>query len=280
MMNIIIPAHNEENYLGRCLASLLTSHSVMEGGIPVPVQLIVAANGCTDRTVEIARTHEAATHLRGWSLQVLDLKQASKPNALNAADAIADDGVLVYVDADIAVGPALLSLTWAALKDPAPRFASGRMEITEPATFASRAYRDIYMRVPFQTKTIPAAGYFAVNRAGRRRWDRFPNIIADDLFARLNFTPQERILVNEVYHWELAEGFRALTRVRRRQDRGTRELFACYPELAENEDKPGFESGELKRLLNRFPIGMVIYCTVSALARLPIGGKGWARARN
>ncbi len=279
MISVIIPAHNEENYLGVCLSTLLASRPVTAKNRQVPVEIIVAANACTDRTVEIARAYEPAARLRGWFLEVLDLKQGGKTYALNEADMRATGDIRVYVDADIVVGPALLDLTWAGLRGEAPAYASGHGQIAQAATFATRAYREIYMRIPFRTKTIPGGGYFSVNSAGRARWNRFPDIIADDLFVRLNFAPEERVLINEVFRWELTEGFRALIRVRRRQDRGTRELLACFPDLLRNEDKPGFEPGEFWGLATRFPFGMIVYCAVSVLARIPVGMKTWARGR-
>lgn len=279
MLSVIIPAHNEENYLGACLAMLLASHALDAQG-NVPVEIIVAANACTDRTVEIAHSYEPAARLRGWRLKVLDLERGGKTHAINAAEARASGTIRAYLDADILVGPALLKLTWEALHGPAPRYASGRFEIAPATSFATRAYRRIYKRVPFQTKTIPGGGYYSVSAAGRKRWGAFPDLLADDLFVRLNFAPGERIRLDEGYRVELTEGFVPLVRVRRRQDRGTRQLLACHPELARNEDKPGFDPGELRRLIARFPASMVVYCLVGALARIPAARGGWARGRD
>src|SRR2546423_1022907 len=48
LISIIIPAHNEERYLGRTLEALhRQTYSLFE--------IIVIANGCDDRTAEIAR---------------------------------------------------------------------------------------------------------------------------------------------------------------------------------------------------------------------------------
>ena len=280
MISVVIPAHNEENYLGACLSAVLASGPVMQDGEPVRVQVIVVANACTDRTAELARAYRPTFDLRGWELLVLNVAEGGKPNALNVAETRAWGKVRIYLDADITVGPALLQLTWDALQDARPRYASGQMQIAEASTFASRAYREIYRRVPFQTQTIPGAGYFAVNAAGRARWGRFPDIIADDLFVRLQFDQSERVMVGDSFRWELTEGFRDLIRVRKRQDRGTRELMSRFPELRRNEDKPGFRPGELRRLALGFPLGMSIYCAVSLLSRMSRGsGSGWARGR-
>src|SRR5215472_14471198 len=48
MISIIIPAHNEERYLGKTLDAL----SWQEYGW---YEVIVVANGCTDQTVNVAR---------------------------------------------------------------------------------------------------------------------------------------------------------------------------------------------------------------------------------
>ena len=48
MISVIVPAHNEENYLGATLDALRRQdHGWFE--------VIVVANGCTDATAKIAR---------------------------------------------------------------------------------------------------------------------------------------------------------------------------------------------------------------------------------
>ena len=48
---VVIPAHNEERYLEPCLRSILRAAELVK---PSPVEMIVVANRCTDRTEEIA----------------------------------------------------------------------------------------------------------------------------------------------------------------------------------------------------------------------------------
>ena len=54
--SIVIPANNEEKYLGKCL------DSIKSAARPVgwEVEVIVVLNRCTDRTEEIARAWGAA----------------------------------------------------------------------------------------------------------------------------------------------------------------------------------------------------------------------------
>ena len=49
---VVIPAHNEEKYLGACLESVLRAAERVR---PDAVEIAVVANRCTDRTEEIAR---------------------------------------------------------------------------------------------------------------------------------------------------------------------------------------------------------------------------------
>jgi hypothetical protein len=128
--------------------------------------------------------------------------------------------------------------------------------------------------------TVPGAGLFAVNRAGRARWGAFPDIISDDGFVRLHFAAHERRRVPARYHWPLVEGARALIRVRRRQDAGVRQIEALYPDLALREDKPPMRPADHLALLRAAPISYLVY--VSILLRVRMGGRratAWTRGR-
>lgn len=50
--SVIIPAHNEEQYIGKCLRSVIAAAKRVK---PDAVEMIVVANRCTDRTVQIAK---------------------------------------------------------------------------------------------------------------------------------------------------------------------------------------------------------------------------------
>lgn len=56
-ISVIIPAHNEEKYITRCLQSI----RLAQQQISTPVEIIVVLNRCTDRTEAIARGYEART---------------------------------------------------------------------------------------------------------------------------------------------------------------------------------------------------------------------------
>lgn len=274
MLSILIPANNEAAHIGPCLKAVLASD-----GLEV-AQIVVAANGCDDDTVQIAEAFRTQTANKGWTLTVLDLPALGKMGALNAADDSASFGSRAYLDADVLVDPALMEQIAEALNTDAPRYASGKLRLSRAKTWATRAYARTYSKVPFITHGVPGAGLFAVNAAGRARWREFPGIISDDTFVRLNFTPKERIGTAAGYDWPLVEGFAALVKVRRRQNAGVDEIKARFPDLLKNDDKFTLSLGTKLTMMLRDPLGFAVYAAVSIVVKLsPQKSSSWERGR-
>lgn len=274
-VSILIPAHNEAAYLPACLEALLASDRV-----DAPVEVIVAANGCTDDTVLIARGFEERILLKGWQLKVLDIAQGGKLGALNAGEAAAQGDVLIYVDADVAVSRALIAQIALGLDTDVPRYASGQPNVTVSNSAVTRHYTRFWRTIPFMTNGVPGFGVFAMNRAGRARWDAWPQIISDDTFARLSFTPSERMSVPASYDWPMIDGFAALVRVRRRQDAGVAEIAARYPALMGNDD-PNEGTPPVWLRAMRDPLAFAAFMAVRIAAALPTSGDKtkWVRGR-
>ncbi len=266
---MIVPAHNEAGYIGACLDAVFAS--MLDD---VQVQVIVVANGCTDATAQIARGYADAER----DLEVIETEAGGKLHALELGDAAARYGTRIYLDADVIVSPGLVAGLLGALDVTAPRYASGRPVVAPARSAVTRAYARFWQTLPFVASGVPGFGIFAVNAAGRARWGAWPQIISDDTFVRLHFTPAQRFAVPAPYSWPMVEGWRNLVRVRRRQDRGVAEIAARYPELLRNEGKaPVGLRGILARAL-RDPAGFAIYVAVSLAVRLP-GAGGWVRGR-
>ncbi|WP_106204805.1 glycosyltransferase [Aliiruegeria haliotis] len=276
MFTVIIPAHDEAAYIGRTLDAL----RAQDTNAPGAVHVIVAANGCRDKTAEIARSRIEVFTERGWHLSVVEIPEGRKTAAINAAEAIAQPGPRIFLDADVVCNPALLGQLMQALAPAQPLHATGRFQIKPPESAVSRAYARTWMRVPFMSAGTPSAGLFAVNAAGRARWGIFPDIIADDIFVRLQFAPRERVAVPAPYSWILAEGFGPLVRVRRRWDAGNRQLAVRYPELFRNEDTPPVRMKDHLQLFLAGPAGYLVYVAVSIAAHARrYDPDHWARGR-
>ncbi|MFN3846719.1 MAG: glycosyltransferase family 2 protein [Paracoccaceae bacterium] len=272
MLSVIVPASNEASYIGACLSHLCASDA--RG-----VQIIVVANGCHDATADVARATLAEHLPDDWTSTVLDLPQGSKPIALNSGDAEAAYKTRVYLDADVTVSPHLLSALAKVLATNLPRYASGTPVIPRAQSAVTRAYTRFWKILPFNQTVAPGYGLFAVNATGRARWGTFPQIIADDTFVRLQFMPEDRVQVPETYDWPMIEGFSALTRVRRRQDAGGRQLQSLFPDLMAREGKPPLTASLLARLILSDPIGFATYSAVSLAVRMKRGGSGFTRGR-
>ncbi len=105
--SIIIPAHNEEQYIGKCLESIALAASEVPDS---SVEVIVVANRCTDKTAEIARKFGA---------QVIDNQDKCISMIRNAGVRAAEGDIIVTIDADSC-------MTKGSLKEIAEMLASGK----------------------------------------------------------------------------------------------------------------------------------------------------------
>jgi len=272
--SIIIPANNEEAWIAACLEAVLGSERLEAA------QIIVVANGCTDRTVEIANRYVKLAEAKKWEMLVIDLSIGDKLHALNVGDHRAVGDNRVYLDADVQVSTRVLHQIERALDREEPAWASGKMQMAA-GTRISRAYGRFWSRVPFMAKSVPGSGLFAVNEAGREKWGEFPNIISDDMYVRLLFKPRERFGVPGTYVWPIAEGLKNLVKVRRRQNKGVAQIAERYPHLLKNEDKGSFDKGQLANVAINYPFSFCVYAFVALMVRFTKdqSGSDWSRGR-
>jgi hypothetical protein len=76
---------------------------------------------------------------------------------------------------------------------------------------------------------------YALSEAGRKRFDRFPRITADDGFVRLCFAPQERLSVDGAYSIvSPPRDLSGLIKIKTRSHFGNSELATCFPQMLGN----------------------------------------------
>jgi glycosyltransferase involved in cell wall biosynthesis len=185
MISIVIAAHNEAGVIGACLDQLLADR-----GRP-PLDITVVANGCTDDTARRARSRPG--------VRVIELAGASKPAALNAGDAAATGHPRVYLDADIVLtGTGVRRLARAVGSGPALAAVPRRRLVLDGRPLPVRAYYAVHTRLPVFTTALVGRGVIALSEAGRARFDRFPDVIADDLFLDGLFSEREKCEVTAV----------------------------------------------------------------------------------
>jgi glycosyltransferase involved in cell wall biosynthesis len=270
--SVVIPAHNEASVIGRLLGSLPSQTGRGR------VQVVVACNGCTDNTADVARSFGAT---------VVEVKTSSKIAALNAADDVAVAYPRLYIDADIIVtARTIIDLIEAlSVGDILCAAPPSRMELAgRPWTV--RAYFRVWKSVMVARDGYVGSGVYAVSMKGRERFGRFPNIIADDLFVRNVFARAERrVISTEPTVVEAPRTLRALLRRRIRVCLGNSQLstHAEYRSLPGNVEpsSPWWRAVLANPAL--IPASFV-YASVNSLARIAAyrnrsGGRPveWAR---
>lgn len=226
MVSIIIPAHNEETTIGRCLERLLADGSA--GGM----QVVVACNGCSDRTAEVARKF-------GNRVTVVETDVASKVHALNLADEVAEGYPRIYMDADVVLTPRDIDEISRTLEQGPILAAAPRMEMDlSQSSWAVRAYYRVWMSLPYTKKGMMGVGVYALSRDGRARFERFPDIIADDGYIRVLFKPHERTSISQAKSTVTAPTTLAgLIKIKTRSRLGGYQMAQRFPELLQNDDK-------------------------------------------
>lgn len=88
-LSVIIPAFNEENYIGACLQSI-------QKQTQKPLEVIVVNNNSTDRTSKIASQ---------FNVRIVNEKKKGVSAARNAGAKMATGNILVFLDADCQMPP-------------------------------------------------------------------------------------------------------------------------------------------------------------------------------
>lgn len=230
-VSVVIPAHDEAAALPRCLDALLGQR--WAGAM----EIVVVANGCSDGTAGVARGYVAVAAACGHRLTVVDLPASSKPAALNAGDACTRAGVRVFLDADVCLSPNAIAAVLERLTSGAgTHLCAPAIRVRPPRSALTRQYVEVWSRLPYLRAQVIGCGFYAVTQEGRRRWDKFPELISDDKFVRLHFRPGEQQVADDAYFVvAFPERFRELLRVRGRWCRGNRQVAAAVPALRAND---------------------------------------------
>ncbi len=153
-VSLIIPVYNGGTAFIHCLRALLKSRSQ-------PDEIIVAANGCQDRSVEIARLHGA---------MIFEIPQAIGPAAArNIAARQARSDLLFFVDADVAVHPDAMDTMRACFqKNPNIAACFGSYDDSPPETNFISQYKNLFHHFIHQQSDSQSTTFWAGCGAVRR----------------------------------------------------------------------------------------------------------------
>ena len=178
--SVVIPAHDEEAVIGRCLTALL------DGVEPGELDVLVVANGCTDGTAAVARAFPG--------VRVLETERPGKANALRMGDAACLSDVRCYLDADVELA-GVLRIVEALAAGTHPAAGPQRVADLQGASALTRQYYAVWFALPWWGTAL-GSGVYALSAAGRARFAEFPEQVADDLFVAQLFAPDEALRVD------------------------------------------------------------------------------------
>ena len=179
--SVVIPAHNEERSISRLLRALAPAH------IDKRFEVIVVCNGCSDLTADVARA---------FGVEVLDLREPSKVNALAEGDRCATGRVRVYVDADVEISANEVEALISAVEAGEVQAAGPRRIIPRDGVARLVAwYYDVWEALPSVRAGLFGRGVIALSESGARRVRALPLAMNDDLAVSVAFESSERVVV-------------------------------------------------------------------------------------
>lgn len=181
--SVVIPAHNEERVIRRCLDALTAAAEV-----PDDIEVVVVTNACTDDTSRIVDEYPAVIRV--------DTATPGKANALNLGDDHASGFPRLYLDADVVLTCTALDSLLAHMHE------NNLLAVSPTLTWddsglgrLNRRYYRYWRSRRLQSDIPLGSGAYLISRAGRTRFQRFPTIISDDGFVSSQFTSSEKALV-------------------------------------------------------------------------------------
>lgn len=209
--SVVIPAHDEQAVIGRCLRALA------DGTTEGELEIVVVANACHDDTATVAKAGGAT---------VIETPLPGKANAIRLGDERCTVFPRLYLDADGELTGTAVRHMIAALRDtgapacsPVPEF-----DLTG-ASWVVRGFDRALHALLGERRGLAGTGAYMLSESGHARVFPMPDVIADDGWVHRSFEPHERLMVPEARtSVRLARTVPALIRRRARVRLGNQEL--------------------------------------------------------
>lgn len=224
MISIIIPVYNEETVLARCIDNILKDAQ------PDEFEIILVCNGCIDNSQQVAESY-------GDKVKVFVSEPASKTIALNKGDEMAHYFPRFYLDADILITADSIRAVAALLNQEQILASAPKVNFdTSKASFLVKQFYKVWQLNPYFNNMI-GSGIYAISEQGRKKFDKFPFIINDDEFLRLQFTHSEIKTAESTFKVTTPSNLDTLIKIKTRVRLGSYELRNKYPDLVNNDKK-------------------------------------------
>ncbi len=271
---VIVPAHNEAGTIEACL------HAILDDPHRDQLDVVVATNGCTDNTAELA---EALGH----PVRVVDSPVAGKGAALNLALASTPDVDRIYVDADVVVSPGAMTAIVEAIAENDAMAAAPRIVFdTSQSTTLARLYLETWAKADYFTEGHIGTGLYAISAAGHRHIPTFADLFAEDLLPIQRFARSERVTARDATFSPLfPHNLPDLIKVQMRQQVGVIEFHEWLEEQGEQPNLDSLDRGWITKLLSNPKnwAGVAVYAPLRVLIQIGaeykrrFGTRTWTR---
>ena len=133
-VSVVVPAHNEEKYVKRCIDSIKRAAKVFRGN----VEIIIVCNRCDDRTAEIAKENGAV---------VIENEDKCIALVRNAGIKVAKGKVIMTMDCDNRMTPGTIAEAYKLLRS--GRYIGGGAPIRFERYSLPLWFNDILCRIGF-----------------------------------------------------------------------------------------------------------------------------------
>lgn len=257
MFSIIIPAYNEATVISQTLNFLLND-KCLNG-----CEIIVVCNGCLDNTAEVVASYKTANLAqlgeRNIALNIEQLAQGSKTQAINLGLSVKQYAQVVLLDADIHItGENIIRLV-AELYEPNIEVASPKITFDyHQSSWLVRQYYKIAEQSLYNSQ-YRISNVIALSKNAVEQLGALPEVIADDEYLRRQFSLAQCSLVASLQHRFICpKNVRNLLNALTRVERGNIQLKQLFIEnnytVAEN--KP------------RFSITIVVFYGIKTVVKL------------
>ena len=176
--SVVVPAYNEEAVIDRTLAGLTRGSDTGE------FDIVVVANGCRDRTVDIAERH---------GVRVLSTPVGGKAKALRLGDAACRTYPRIYLDADVTLSAESVRELVAALGKPGILAAAPVPEWNlDGAGRVARRICKVHDALMSRSRALAGVGVYALTEEAHDRVFPIPDVICDDEWVHRSFGSSER----------------------------------------------------------------------------------------
>ena len=215
----------------------------------------------------------------GDIVRVIETPVASKSHALNLGDQAARFFPRFYFDADIRVnGHGVKQIAQVLACEQYLAAAPVMAMDFSVASWSVRAYYRVWTRLPYTKEGFMGSGAYVLTETGRRRFESFPDVIADDGYIRLLFASSDRVMVRECVSVVTAPArVSELVKIKTRSRLGLYQLRQKFPDLFAREaatKQYGTATFGTARSLRLWPSAMV-YLWVNLRSRY----RAWRQLR-